>query len=187
MQKTANGLLRAVAVGGLMLGLSQNAEALVVSTADFDFASGAGFNGTISFSDDFSAVVGVSGVLTGYEDGSHGFTGLGSTLINWVWLGGLDFNPLPNQVATFLMNGTESTVSYTNWISFAYDLSTAPNLLLAPGGTGYGFSINVNYDDPLTSGTLSPVPSVPLPSSILLLLSGIAGIGVIGRSRKSLR
>ncbi len=181
MHKNTKGLLRAVVAGGLMLGLTGNADAMVIRAADFDFESGAEFIGDIFFTDDYSAVVAVSGVLSGYQDGINGYTGVGSTLINWVWLGGLDFNPSPNQVATFLMNGTEVPESYSNWISFAYDLSSAPDILLAPGGAGFGFSINVDYTDPLVSGSLS---AVPLPASILLLMGGIAGMAALGRSRR---
>lgn len=181
MHKKANTLLSAVVAGGLMAGLSGTANAMVVRTADFDFESGAEFLGEIFFSDDFSTVLGVNGVLSGYQDGITGFTGVGSTAISWVWLGGLDFNPSPTQVATFLMDGSEDPFRYSNWISFAYDLSTAPNLILAPGGGGYGFSINVDYDDPLVSGSLS---AVPIPASLLLLFSGLAGMAALGRARE---
>ena len=183
MHKKFNNLLRGVAIGGLMLGFSQSANALVVKAADFKFESGAEFTGQISFLDDLSAVASVTGTLTGYQEGITGYTGVGSTIIDWVWFGGLDFNPLPTQVATFLMDGVDLS-QYSNWISFAYDLSAAPALLLAPGGTGFGFAINVDYSDPMTEGSLS---SVPIPPAMVLLLSGIAGIGVIGRSRKSMR
>ncbi len=184
MHKAANALLRAVAVGGLMLGLSQNASALVVTAADFDFASGAEFTGQISFSDDFSSVLSVSGILTGYQDAVTGFTGIGSTAINALFLGGVDFNPLPNQVTSLLTNTVGGPMGFTNFISFAYDLSSAPNILLAPGGLGLGFAINVNFTDQLVSGSLE---TIPVPPSVLLFLSGLAGIGVIGRSRKSYR
>lgn len=184
MHKTANGLLRAVAAGGLMLGLSQNAQALVVTNADFDFASGAEFTGQISFSDDFSTVLAVSGILTGYQNAVTGFTGIGSTAINALFLGGADFNPLPNQVTTLLTNTVGGPFGFTNFITLAYDLSSAPNILLAPGGPGLGFVVNVNFNDVLVEGSLTPIP---VPPSALLFLSGLAGIGVIGRSRKSFR
>lgn len=183
MHKRAKGLLTAVAVGGLMLGFSQSANALVVKSADFTFESGAQFTGLISFLDDLSGVASVSGTLTGYQEGTHGFTGVGSTLIDWVWLGGADFNPSPTQVATFLMDGVDDP-NYSNWISFAYDISAFPAILLAPGGLNYGFVINVDYTDPMVTGTLSDLSAIPLPGSMLLLLSGLAGVGFIGRARK---
>jgi hypothetical protein len=181
MHKKNSILLSAVVAGGLMLGLTGQADAMVVTAADFDFASGAEFIGQILFADDFSSVIGVNGVLSGYQDGIHGFTGAGSTLINWVWLGGFDINPSPTQVATFLMNGSETPMDFSNWISFAYDISALPNIILAPGGSGFGFTINVDYDDPMVSGSLS---TIPLPPSILLLFGGLAGMAVLGRSRK---
>ncbi len=184
MHTTANGLLRAVTFGALMLGLSQNAEALVVASADFDFASGAVFTGTISFSDDFSTVLGVNGVLTGYQDAVTGYTGIGSTVIDALFLGGADFNPLPNQVTALLTNSVGGPFGFTNFMTLAYDLSSVPNILLAPGGPGLGFVVNVNFNDVLVEGSLTPIP---VPPSALLFLSGLAGIGVIGRSRKSFR
>lgn len=183
MQKTVKGLIGALAIGAMMLGFSQNANALVVKAADFTFESGAQFTGQISFLDDLSAVASVAGTLTGYQEGINGYTGIGSTIIDWVWFGGLDFNPSPTQVATFLMDGVDIN-QYSNWISFAYDLSAAPDLLLAPGGTGFGFAINVDYNDVMVEGSLS---SVPIPPSMLLLLSGLAGIGMMARSRKAIR
>lgn len=184
MHKTAKGLLTAVAIGGLMLGFSQSANALVITMADLKFESGAEFTGQISFLDDFSAVAAVSGTLTGYQEGTNGFVGSGSTSIDWVWLGGADFNPSPTQVATFLMDGVDGS-NYWNWISFAYDISSLPALILAPGGTNYGFVINVDYNDPMVSGGLSIPTAVPLPGSLALLLSGLAGVGFLGRSRKA--
>ena len=181
MHTMKNVLLSAVVTGGLMLGLTSRADAMVVANADLDFLSGAEFIGQIFFADDFSSVTGVNGILTGYQDGIHGYTGIGSTLINWVWLGGLDFNPSPTQVATFLMNGTEVPMDYSNWITFAYDLSSAPSIILAPGGGSFGFTINVDYTDPMVTGSLS---AIPLPPSVLLLLGGLAGMTVLGRSRK---
>ena len=129
-------------------------------------------------------VTAVSGSLSGYQDGASGYTGVGSTAIDWVWLNGLDFNPSPTKVATFLMNGNDVT-DYTNWITFAYDLTAAPALLLAPGGLSYGFVINVNYNDILVKGSLTvpDLSEVPLPSSLLLLMSGLVGIASLGRMR----
>lgn len=181
MHKKKNVLLSAVVAGGLMLGLTGKADAMVVANVDFSFASGAEFLGQISFADDFSSVVGVNGVLSGYQDDVHGYTGVGSTLISWLWLGGADYNPSPTQVATFLMNGTAVPMIFSNWISFAYDLSTAPNITLAPGGPEFGFTINVDYNDPMVTGSLSVIP---LPPSILLLLGGLAGMAALGRARK---
>lgn len=182
MQKTIRGMLGALAIGTIMLGFSQDANALVVKAADFKFESGAQFTGQITFLDDLSAVASVAGTLTGYQEGITGFTGSGSTVIDWVWFGGLDFNPSPTQVATFLMDGVDFS-QYSNWISFAYDLS-APGITLAPGGTGFGFAINVNYSDVMVEGSLS---AVPIPPSLLLLLSGLAGVGMMARSRKAIR
>jgi hypothetical protein len=183
MQKTVKGLLGGLAIGGAMLGFSQNANALVIKAADFTFQSGAQFTGQISFLDDLSAVAGVAGTLTGYQDGIFGYSGSGSVAINSLGLGGVDLNPLPNQVATFLSNGVSISL-FSHFLSFAYDLALAPNILLAPGGTGSGFVINVDFGDSLVEGSLS---EVPVPASLLLLLSGLAGIGMMARSRKAIR
>jgi len=82
------------------------------------------------------------------------------------------------------MDGVDGS-NYWNWISFAYDISSLPALILAPGGTNYGFVINVDYNDPMVSGGLSIPTAVPLPGSLALLLSGLAGVGFLGRSRKA--
>jgi hypothetical protein len=184
MRKNTSAILTSAVFGAALIGTVHDAGAVVVRQADLAFASGAIFSGEISFSDDFTLVTAVSGSLSGYQDGTSGYTGVGSTAIDWVWLNGLDFNPSPTKVATFLMNG-DNVTNYTNWITFAYDLAAAPALLLAPGGLNYGFVINVNYKDILVRGSLTPpdLSEVPIPSSLLLLMTGLVGIASLGRMR----
>jgi len=62
------------------------AKADVVNNVNMTFASGASFAGTVSFSDDFTQVTGVSGTLFGYSPSIFGYVGGdASDPISWVW------------------------------------------------------------------------------------------------------
>jgi hypothetical protein len=76
------------------------------------------------------------------------------------------------------MDGT-NTSNFSNFITFGYTY-TASGITLFTGGLGYGTVNNVNYNDPLVSGTATPVP---LPASAWLLLSGLVGVGAMARKR----
>jgi hypothetical protein len=60
-----------------MAGVAATATADVIENVHLDFQSGAQFNGTVSFLNDFSNVDGVNGLLTG---GIYG-----NDFINWIW------------------------------------------------------------------------------------------------------
>jgi hypothetical protein len=69
---------------------------------------------------------------------------------------------------------------YSNVIAFTYDYTNAPALVLDTAGD---IGVEVDYDDPLVNGSITPTPE---PSTMLLLGSGLLGLAAFVR-RKSLQ
>ena len=149
------------------------------------FASGATFTGTVDFANNYSSITGVNGVLTGYEDGISGFTGVGSDSINWVWglcgncsgLGG-------DQFGNLLMDGMpfgNGFGDYSNFIAFTYNYSHAPSLVLDTAGD---IGVDVDFQDFLVSGSITPTPE---PGTMLLLGTGLLGLASLARKKSSPR
>jgi hypothetical protein len=149
-----------------------------------NFASGATFTGNVDFSSDYSSITGVNGILTGYENGITGYTGIGIDSINWVWgLCGNCSGLSGDQFGNFLMDGMpfgNGFGEYSNVIAFTYDYTNAPALVLDTAGD---IGVEVDYDDPLVNGSITPTPE---PSTMLLLGSGLLGLAAFVR-RKSLQ
>jgi hypothetical protein len=159
--------------------LAGTATAGVVENLDLTFASGATFVGDVTFANDFSSYSAVTGTLYGYDYGTTGYQGTGSDAISWVWYPGSNYSTAGgNSFSNWLMDGT-NTSNFSNFITFGYTY-TASGITLFTGGLGYGTVNNVDYNDPLVSGTATPVP---LPASAWLLLSGLVGVGAMARKR----
>jgi len=154
----------------------------ITRTVSETFASGGAFNGTVTFLNDYSNVTAVDGLLTGSTYGSDPIT--------WIW------NPTFNFASSFgsqyggnfLMDGTtcgNDCGSYTYWVTFTWDKTNAPNLVLAsPGGVlAEDGGNNINYYDPLVSGTISG-GAVPEPSAVVLLATLLVGLGFLYRRRR---
>ena len=91
--------------------------------------------------------------------------------------------------------------AFANALVIPVDLETAFSLDLLPPDTGGGSFVLTSYDHILgqsnyyANGSLNPthltvsrfgdVAAVPLPAALPLLLSGIAGLGILSRRRRS--
>jgi hypothetical protein len=168
-----------VAVGVLLLLSVLSCTAGVMTSVNETFASGAVFNGTVTFLDDYSNVSAVDGWLTG--------GGYGNDYIDWIW------EPTSNYASSFgsqyggnfLMDGSQSG-GYQYWVTFTWDFSNAPNLVLAsPGGVlATDGGNNINYTDPLVSGSIS---SAPEPATSALIAGGLLAVAAFLRRRQKQR
>ncbi len=148
------------------------------------FASGATFSGTLTFLSDYSNLTAVTGTLSG---GPYG-----TDPISWIWNPGVNFAAAggytPNFGGNFLMDGTTCGVqcgSYSYFVTITWDYSAAPNLLVATPGpilSAEGGN-NVNYTDPLVSGSFSSV--APEPGSLVMFGSGVIGLAGLIRRKLS--
>ncbi len=162
------------------MALASFAVPLPTETLNETFASGATFTGTLTFLSDYSNLTAVTGTLSGGPYGTDS--------INWIWDPTINFASGfgPQYGGNFLMDGTtcgNQCGSYTNFITITWDFSAAPNLTLqSPGGllAAEGGN-NVNYADPLVSGTFSP--SVPEPGTLVMFGSGVIGLAGLLRRK----
>lgn len=165
--------------------LSAGANATVTAPVTMTFQSGATFSGNVTFANDYSYVTDVTGILTGYQDGISGYTGSGSVTINWVWASGFNFSSGTDNYSTFLMDGPGSGYasygSYSNWIQFAYNYTSAPTLLFTSGMSVDGTDNFIDYNDPMVSGTIGLVPE---PETYAMLLAGLGLLGFSVSRRK---
>lgn len=171
-----------IAILGL---LSLPVQANIVTTLHLDFSSGAQYDGTVTFMDDYLGLIDTDGTLSG---GSYGSQHFGWT---W-WTGTAQTNPqdFDGDAATFediLMSG-DVVGSFTTFIAFSWfhgNVGDVPVLNLAPlsnPSTDYWKSVGGGGRDLIVSGTVGN--AVPEPMSLALFGIALAGLGAT-RRRKS--
>lgn len=152
------------------------ARADVLENVQMTFASGATFVGQVSFSDDFSQMLAVNGLLSG------GDGGYGNDPIGWIWNPAVNFSSGDGNLSNFLLDGPAD--SYNNFILLAVNASDPTQLQFTTGASFAGADNTVDYGDAMVSGSITAVSQVPEPSRLPLFAAGLAALALVAR-RKS--
>lgn len=148
-----------------------SAQAAIIESLHLDFASGGDFDGTVTFSDDYSYVIDTAGYLSG---GTNSY----NTAIDWIWWGFATDAGSNGTNDDFLMSTSGST-----WIAIEWDVASSlfNNSLSFVNGNYYN---GVNYSDDIVDFFVSS--NVPEPSILALMGLGIFGMG-FSRRRRALK
>ena len=169
-------LLGTVALAALLASAGPAAAATINLTENF--ASGATFTGTLTFSNNYDEFQAVNGVLSG---GSYG-----TQAIDWTWWIGTgqpsvahDYDGNPATYEDWAMNGTPS--SWSTFIGLSW---SAPGgvfqLALVPDTSVY--HAGINSIDPAVSYSLSAVPES---GTLAMMMAGLGALALLRRRVKS--
>lgn len=154
---------------------STNASADVVAHLHETMQSGATFDGNLTFADDYSALLGVDGILSGDAYGDDYFS--------WVWKVGTqqtagNSTNIAGVRNDWLMDGTFET-GYRNYLGLTWNYP-AGSLVVNLSPELQTYYAGVSDADRVVSAEVSAVPE---PASVALLGLGLAGVAVVRRRR----
>ena len=185
--RITNRPLRKLAAACLLAWGAATAHADVVHNLHMEFHSGAVFNGTVTFNNDYSSLMGTSGsVSNGFYPG---FT------VGWTWYQGAgpinsqNEDSLSNTLEDYLMQGPDINNSDFNQIGISWFVpvgNAGPQLAI--GAATNRTNRSINTFDQITAynfGEGQTLNDVPEPGSLALLGLALAGMVVVAQRRKT--
>ncbi len=173
------GLVTGLFIVGMVGGVSAD----IIETVHLDFQSGATWDGTITFNDNYAGMIDTDGYLSG---GTYSYNDI---YFSWTWWEGSNqphpYYDFDGNMHDLLMSGPEP--SWTSFLGITWDADAS----MLSGGVSIVTDINDNYwksysstGDQIVGYQVGPNP-VPEPATMLLFGSGIAGlIGTRMRKKK---
>jgi len=149
-------------------------RATVLENVTMNFASGATFSGEVGFADDFSAIIGVDGLLSG--------GGYGSDPIGWVWDAN-NYSSGDGNLSNFLLDAPAGSSSHA--IQLAVNASDPTRLQFTTGASFAGDDNMIDYSDAMVSGTITAVSSVPEAPAAALFTAGLGALALLARRRRA--
>ena len=188
---TTTSPLRQMAMACLLACGAVAAQADVVHDLHIQFSNGGVFDGTVTFKNDYSSLMGTDGTLVG---GSTFFGGTyGIVDFNWTWYQGAgpidsqDEDNNANTLEDYLMQGPDIDHSNFKQIGISWFVpvvGSAPTLNLQANRVHSsldGFYRITSYE--FGSGTVQN--NVPEPGSLALLGLALAGLAAVAQRRKT--
>ena len=169
----------AIAIAALVAAGTASAEVQIHLTERY--ASGAVFDGILTFTDGLAGLSGVAGTLTGSQ--------YGSISMNYTWNvygnggpAGINHDNNSTTFEDWLMpyqSGSPFPIIGISWVPAAN-----PELILAFGTPYYTGISGANFSDALMSYTSRTVTPVPEPETYAMMLCGLGLLGFMARRRQ---
>jgi len=186
------------ALAGLLVTTQAKADPDLNYNLSFALTNGGTFTGTVDFSSNFQSITSLSGIMTGYQDGTLGYdksdptgTDVFSATSNGLYtnIGGTKditvvLEDTPWSVPIMVFGHKIGSIPEENVITLAFNVNNPPDITLATSGLLGTLTEIAGTTGPTEQVHLDPTPE---PGTLLLLGSGLVGLAGIVRRKIGMR